>query len=149
MTDDAIWMQRALDLAREAAAHGEVPVGAVVVRDGKVLGEGRNAPIGRHDPAGHAEILALREAGAAAGNYRLTGATLYVTLEPCPMCAGAMVHARIERVVYAAADPRTGAAGSVMDLVRNPHLNHRCEVRGGVLAEPAGDLLRAFFRSRR
>ena len=142
-------MQRALELAREAAAEGEVPVGAVVVRDGQLLGAGRNAPIGRHDPAGHAEILALRAAGAAAGNYRLPGATLYVTLEPCPMCAGAMVHARIARVVYAAADPKSGAAGSVMDLVRSPHLNHRCEVAGGVMAEPAGELLRAFFRSRR
>ena len=142
-------MRRALALAGEAAGAGEVPVGAVVVRDGELLGEGRNAPIGRHDPAGHAEILALRAAGAAAGNYRLPGSTLYVTLEPCPMCAGAMVHARIARLVYAAADPKTGAAGSMMDLVRHPQLNHQCQVDGGVLAEPAGELLREFFRSRR
>jgi tRNA(adenine34) deaminase len=147
--EDERWMGRALELAREAAEAGEVPVGAVVVRGGELLGEGRNGPIGRHDPAAHAEIIALRAAGAVAGNYRLPGATLYVTLEPCPMCAGAMVHARIARVVYAAADPKSGAAGTVMDLVRDPRLNHRCEVAGGVLAEPAGDLLRGFFRSRR
>lgn len=142
-------MHRALELAREAELNGEVPVGAVLVRDGAVLGEAFNAPVTRHDPTGHAEILALRAAGQAAGNYRLPGSTLYVTLEPCPMCAGAIVHARIQRVVFAAPDPKSGAAGTVMDLLRSPELNHRCEVAGGVLAGEAGGLLREFFRSRR
>jgi tRNA(adenine34) deaminase len=147
--EDLSWMRRALDLARTAERDGEVPVGAVLVRDGAVIGEGFNAPVTRHDPSGHAEILALRAAGEAAGNYRLPGSTLYVTLEPCPMCAGAIVHARVQRVVFGAPDPKSGAAGTVMDLLRSPDLNHRCEVEGGVLAEEAGGLLRAFFRSRR
>ena len=114
-----------------------------------LLGEAGNAPIGSHDPSAHAEIRALRAAGRAAGNYRLPGSTLYVTLEPCPMCAGALVHARIGRVVYAAPDPRTGAAGSVYDLLRDPRLNHRCQVDAGLAAEDSADLLRRFFRARR
>ena len=146
---DERFMARALELARQAAARGEVPVGAVVVMDGQVIGEGANAPIAGHDPTAHAEILALRQAGAAAGNYRLPGSTVYVTLEPCAMCAGAMVHARIERLVYGAADPKSGAAGGVFDIARSPRLNHRLEVTGGVLGEACGELLRTFFRDRR
>lgn len=142
-------MYRALELAREAEAAGEVPVGAVVVRDGEIVGEGFNQPIGLHDPTAHAEIRALRAAAGALGNYRLAGCELFVTLEPCSMCAGAMVHARIARLVYAAADPRTGAAGSVLDLVRHEAFNHRMKVAGGVLAEESATLLQAFFRSRR
>lgn len=146
---DEGFMRRALILAREAAAAGEVPVGAVLVRDGLILAEGRNRPIGDHDPTGHAEIVCLRRAGRLAANYRLPGTTLYVTLEPCPMCAGAMVHARVQRLVYGAADPRTGAAGTVFELTGSARLNHRLETTGGVLAEECGELLRAFFRERR
>ena len=142
-------MARALELARAAERVGEVPVGALVVRDGVVLGEGWNRPIGQHDPTAHAEIVALRAAAAADGNYRLGGATLYVTLEPCPMCTMAMVHARIARLVYAAPDPRQGAAGSVLDLCAHPAFNHRLEVSAGVGAEASATLLRAFFRARR
>jgi tRNA(adenine34) deaminase len=146
---DARWMRRALQLAAEAGAAGEVPVGAVLVRDGRILAEGRNGPIGLNDPTAHAEIVALRQAGRALGNYRLVGTELYVTLEPCAMCAGAMVHARVGRLVYGAADPKTGAAGSVFDLTDASALNHRIDVTGGVLADECGQLLREFFRSRR
>ncbi|HSA45075.1 MAG TPA: tRNA adenosine(34) deaminase TadA [Candidatus Competibacteraceae bacterium] len=146
---DRDWMRRALALAQRAAAVGEVPVGAVVVQGGEVLGEGWNQPIGASDPTAHAEIVALRAAAARIGNYRLVDSTLYVTLEPCPMCAGAMVHARVARVVYGAADPRAGAAGTAFDLLRSPVLNHRAEVTGGILAEECGTLLREFFRIRR
>lgn len=142
-------MRRALELALRAREEGEVPVGAVVVRDGEILGEGWNRPIACHDASAHAEIQAMRAAGAAAGNYRLGGCTLYVTLEPCPMCAGAMVHARVTRLVYGAHDPKTGAAGSVFDLVRSSELNHQLDVESGVLAEDCGTLLRDFFRQRR
>ncbi len=143
-------MRHALSLARRAAQQGEVPVGALVVRDGKVIGEGWNRPIGLHDPSAHAEIQALRAAGERERNYRLPGATLYVTLEPCPMCAGAIVHARIARVVFAASDPRGGAAGSVFDLLPSDRrFNHRTEVAGGLLAAEAAGLLRDFFRRRR
>jgi tRNA(adenine34) deaminase len=142
-------MARALELAREAERAGEVPVGALIVREGVVLGEGWNRPIGQHDPTAHAEVVALRAAAAAAGNYRLGGATLYVTLEPCPMCTMAMVHARIARLVYAAPDPRQGAAGSVLDLAAHPAFNHRLEVSSGVGSEASAELLRAFFRARR
>jgi len=142
-------MRRALALARRAADAGEVPVGAVLVRGDEVIGEGWNRPIGACDPTAHAEILALRSAAIQVGNYRLVDSTLYVTLEPCPMCAGAIVHARIARVVFGAADPRTGAAGTVFDLLRSSQLNHRAEVTGGVLAEDCGALLREFFRARR
>src|SRR6056297_1383543 len=139
---DELHMRRALELAACAEAEGEVPVGAV-------LAEAWNRPIALSDPAGHAETLALRAGGRALGNYRIPGATLYVTLEPCPMCAGAMVHARVARLVYGAADPRAGAAGSVFSLLDSPALNHRVEVAPGVLAEPCGRMLREFFRARR
>jgi tRNA(adenine34) deaminase len=147
---DQAFMHQALALAERAAAAGEVPVGAVLVRDGEVIGEGWNQPIGTHDPTAHAEIVALRTAGQRLGNYRLPGSTLYVTLEPCVMCAGAIVHARVARVVYGAADPRTGAAGSVFDLLpSDERFNHRAVCEGGVLAEACGALLRDFFRWRR
>ena len=146
---DEKWMQEALLLARQAEAAGEVPVGAVLVKDGLLLGSGWNQPIGAHDPTAHAEVMALRAAAQALGNYRVTGTTLYVTLEPCAMCAGAMVHARVARLVYGAADPKTGAAGSVFDLTRTDKLNHRLEVEGGVLAEECGGLLKDFFAKRR
>ena len=147
---DLGFMREALALAERAAAEGEVPVGAVVVRDGVVIGRGWNRPIGRHDPTAHAEIEALRDAAQRAGNYRLPGATLYVTLEPCPMCAGAIVHARVARVVYGAADPRSGAAGSVFDLLpSDQRFNHRTLCDGGVLARECGDRLRNFFQVRR
>ena len=146
---DRHFMSRAIELARQAEAAGEVPVGAVIVRDGEILAEGFNRPISTHDPTAHAEMVALRAAAARIDNYRLTGTTLYVTLEPCAMCAGAMVHARVARLVYAAADPRAGAAGSVFNVVQNPALNHRLEVVSGVLAEECGSLLRDFFVARR
>jgi tRNA(adenine34) deaminase len=142
-------MGLALDLAREAGAAGEVPVGAVVVLEGEVVGRGFNQPIGRHDPTAHAEIMALRDAAIRLGNYRLPGCTLYVTLEPCAMCAGAIMHARIERVVFGARDPKTGAAGSIIDLFAEARLNHHTAVVGGVLAEECGSLLSGFFAARR
>jgi tRNA(adenine34) deaminase len=146
---DERYMARALELARQAEAAGEVPVGAVIVKDGAIVAEGSNRPIGTCDPTAHAEIVALRAAGAALATYRLTGTTLYVTLEPCAMCASAMVHARVQRLVYAATDPRAGAAGSVFNVVQNPALNHRLEVEAGVMAEECGALLRSFFVARR
>ena len=149
MNSDEQWMQQALRLANSAATKGEVPVGAVIVLDDTVLGEGYNCPIEAIDPTAHAELIALREACGAVGNYRLPGATLYVTLEPCPMCAGALVHARVERVVYGAPDPRSGAAGTVMNILASEALNHRCQVSGGVLREQCADLLTEFFKSRR
>lgn len=142
-------MREALELARLAAGAGEVPVGAVLVRGDEVIGEGWNRPIGARDPTAHAEVVALRAAAARTGNYRLVDSTLYVTLEPCPMCAGAIIHARVARVVFGATDPRTGAAGSVFNLLQSEALNHRAEVRGEVLAEECGALLRDFFRIRR
>jgi tRNA(adenine34) deaminase len=150
MTDDnEHFMRQAIELAREAEAAGEVPVGALVVLNGEIVGTGWNRPIQSHDPTAHAEIIALRAAASALGNYRMPGATLYVTLEPCPMCAGAMVHARIERLVYAAPDPLAGSAGSVMNVFATPTLNHRPVVQGGVLAEECGAMLKDFFRARR
>lgn len=146
---DADWMRRALALGEAAAAAGEVPVGALVVRDGAVLGEGFNQPIATRDPTAHAEIVALRAAGQAAGDYRLGGSTLYVTLEPCIMCAAALVHARVERVVFGAWDPKAGAAGSIVDVFRLPQLNHRVDAFGGVLAEQCAALLQGFFAARR
>ncbi len=143
-------MRHALSLAGRAAGEDEVPVGAVLVRDDGIIGEGWNRPIGLHDPSAHAEIQALRAAGERERNYRLPGTTLYVTLEPCPMCAGAIVHARIARVVFAASDPRGGAAGSVFDLLPSDvRFNHRVEATGGLLADEAGEMLREFFRDRR
>ena len=146
---DAEAMEWALAEARAAAAGGEVPVGAVVVRAGRIIASGRNAPIGTHDPTAHAEVAALRAAAAALGNYRLDDCSLFVTLEPCAMCASAMLHARLARVVYGAADPRTGAAGSVVDLFADARLNHQTTVQGGVLADDCAALLREFFRPRR
>lgn len=147
--DDSGFMGQALDLAREAGAAGEVPVGALIVLDGEVVGRGCNQPIGRHDPTAHAEVMALRDAAARLGNYRLPGATLYVTLEPCAMCAGAILQARIGHVVFGARDPKTGAAGSVIDLFAETRLNHHASVVGGVLAEECGSLLSGFFAARR
>jgi tRNA(adenine34) deaminase len=146
---DERFMRRALELAREAEVAGEVPVGALIVRDDEILAEGFNRPISTRDPTAHAEMVALRAAAARLDNYRLLGTTLYVTLEPCAMCAGAMVHARVQRLVFGAADPRAGAAGSLFDVARHPALNHRLEVVPGVLAEACGTLLRSFFVARR
>jgi tRNA(adenine34) deaminase len=147
--NDEEFMGLALDLARQAGAAGEVPVGALVVLDGEVVGRGWNQPIGRHDPTSHAEIMALRDAAQRLGNYRLPGCTLYVTLEPCAMCAGAIMHARIRRVVYGARDPKTGVAGSVIDLFAETRLNHHASLVGGVLADQCGALLSGFFAARR
>ena len=147
--DDDAWMAEALALARVARARGEVPVGALVVQDGAILGRGGNAPVAHSDPTAHAEIAALREAGRTLGNYRLPGCELFVTLEPCAMCAGAILHARIARVVYGARDPKTGACGSVVDLFAEPRLNHHATVAGGVRAEECGKLLSEFFAERR
>ena len=147
---DIHWMARALDLARHAESReGEVPVGAVIVLDGALVGEGWNRNIGASDPTAHAEIMALRDAGRRLGNYRFPGADLYVTLEPCAMCAGAIVHARIARVVFGARDPKTGAAGSVFDLLQHERHNHRVDVVEGVLGAEASELLSGFFRARR
>jgi tRNA(adenine34) deaminase len=142
-------MRRALELARQAEAAGEVPVGAVIVRGDAIVAEGWNQPIRALDPSAHAEMIALRTAGQALASYRLLDTTLYVTLEPCAMCAGAMVHARVRRLVFGAADPRAGAAGSVFNVVQHPALNHRIELTCGVLAEECGSLLRGFFLERR
>jgi len=146
---DAAMMREALTLAALAAVQGEVPVGAVVVKDGQIVGRGHNAPISSHDPTAHAEIRALRDAAKALGNYRLGECTLYATLEPCAMCAGAIMHARIARLVYGAPDPKTGACGSVVDLFAEERLNHHAEVTGGVLAAEAGKQLSDFFAARR
>ena len=149
MNRDTDWMRRALELAARAEAEGEVPVGALVVRDDEVLGEGWNQPVALRDPTAHAEILALRTAAQKIGDYRLGGATLYVTLEPCPMCAAAITHARIARLVFGAWDPRQGAAGSAFNLVASDALNHRVDAFGGVLSEECGAVLRRFFEARR
>ncbi|MES2739961.1 MAG: tRNA adenosine(34) deaminase TadA [Pseudomonadota bacterium] len=149
MPDDAAFMRLALIQAQSAWDLGEVPVGAVVVKDGVVIAAGFNQPIGRHDPTAHAEIMALRAAAAVLGNYRLPGCALYVTLEPCVMCSGAMMHARLARVVYGATDPKTGACGSVLDLFAQPRLNHHAELAGGVLGEECGAFLTRFFAERR
>lgn len=142
-------MQEALQLAAQAAAAGEVPVGAVVVKDGTVIGRGYNQPIAGADPTAHAEIMAMRDASRILGNYRLADCDLYVTLEPCVMCAGAIMHARIRQVVFGASDPKTGVCGSAIDLFAQPHLNHHATVRGGLLAEDAVLLLQDFFAKRR
>ena len=148
-SEDQAFMALALDQAQQALAAGEVPVGAVVVCGGEVVGRGFNSPISARDPAAHAEIAALREAARKLGNYLLAGCSLYVTLEPCAMCAGAIMHARIARVVYGAADPKTGACGSVLDLFAQPRLNHHATVTGGVRADEAAALIRSFFAARR
>lgn len=146
---DEEWMQYAMTLALKAQDEGEVPVGAVLVLDNRVIGEGWNRSIRHHDPTAHAEIMALRQGGCAVQNYRLIDATLYVTLEPCVMCAGAMIHSRIRRVVYGAADAKTGAAGSLLDVLRHPGMNHQIEITSGVLAQACSEQLSAFFRYRR
>jgi tRNA(adenine34) deaminase len=146
---DVKFMRRALELARHAEQAGEVPVGALVVLNDEIVGEGWNQPIVAHDPTAHAEIVALRAAAVRMNNYRLSGAILYVTLEPCAMCAGAIVQARVARVVYGATDPKAGAAGSVLNLLDNPSFNHRARVTGGVLAEDCGQRLKTFFQARR
>lgn len=148
MTDHD-FMQIALDLAQLAGAAGEVPVGAIVVKDGEIIGRGSNAPITTHDPTAHAEIRAMRDAAQHLGNYRLVGCTLYVTLEPCAMCTGAIQHARIAKLIYGASDPKTGACGSVVNLMAEPKLNHHTEISGGVLAAECGTLLSSFFSARR
>jgi tRNA(adenine34) deaminase len=143
------WMQSALDLAREAEKQGEVPVGAIVVLDDEIIGRGVNRTISDSDPTAHAEIVAMREAAGKIGNYRLSGASLYSTIEPCTMCAGAMVHARIARLYFGASEPRSGAAGSTINVLANESLNHRVDVEGGVCAEAAAELMKGFFRARR
>jgi tRNA(adenine34) deaminase len=147
--EDSAFMAMALEQARLSAEAGEVPVGAIVVRDGEVVGRGQNRNLHDSDPAAHAEIIALREAGARLGNHRLGGCSLYVTLEPCAMCAGAMVHARVARLVYGARDTKAGAAGSVMGVINHPKLNHAMEVTAGVMAEECSELLKMFFKERR
>lgn len=149
MSDDATFMQLALNQAGRAVELGEVPVGAVVIRNGVVIASGYNHPIATHDPTAHAEVMALRAAAQVLGNYRLPGCELYVTLEPCAMCAGAMMHARLARVIYGASDPKTGVCGSVLDLFSQGTLNHHTEVTGGVLAEQCSALLKSFFAARR
>ena len=146
---DSYFMQLALEQAQHAWTLGEVPVGAVVVKDGVVIATGFNQPIGRHDPTAHAEIVALRAAAEKLGNYRLPGCELYVTLEPCVMCSGAMMHARLSRVIYGALDPKTGACGSVVNLFEQEKLNHHAEIVGGVMADEAGAMLKGFFAERR
>ena len=144
-----LWMEEAIRLAIKAQAAGEVPVGAVVVRDGNILGRGWNNVIGSHDPTAHAEIMAIREAASAVGNYRLTGCVLYVTLEPCTMCAGAIIHSRIDKLVIGADDPKAGAAGSVIDIFASEAANHRVIIERGILAGRCMEMLQAFFRERR
>jgi len=146
---DFDWMQAALAEALQAAAGGEVPIGAVVVRGGEIVARGQNRMLRDLDPTAHAEIVALRAAAAAVGNYRLPGCSLYVTLEPCTMCAGAMIHARLDKLVFATADPKAGAAGSVLAVINHPQLNHKMQVEQGILAEESAELLRSFFRERR
>ena len=147
--NDLDFMQAALDEARQAGEAGEVPIGAVVVHEGAIIARGQNRVLRGLDPTAHAEIVALRAAAAAIGNYRLLGCALYATLEPCAMCAGAMIHARIDRITFAAADPKAGAAGSVLSVLNHPQLNHQVQVDQGILAEESGELLRSFFRERR
>lgn len=147
--NDLKWMQRALELAAHAETKGEVPVGAVIVRDDEVIAEGWNQPVASHDPTAHAEVMALRAAGNAEKNYRLLDTTLYVTLEPCVMCAGAIIHARVGRVVYGASDPRVGAAGSAFSLLGSDQFNHVVQVEGGIMETECGEFLRRFFKARR
>jgi tRNA(adenine34) deaminase len=146
---DRQYMQQAIEQAQLAALAGEVPVGAILVRDGQVISKAFNKPITNHDPSAHAEMLALRQAAEAEQNYRLPGTTLYVTLEPCTMCAGAMLHARVDRIVYGAPDPKTGAAGSVVDVFASKQINHQTSVNGGIMADECGQLLKTFFKERR
>ncbi len=147
--EDAVWMKLALEQARLAAAAGEVPVSALVIKDGEIIGQGHNRNLLDDDPTAHAEIVALREAAARLGNHRLVGCTMVATIEPCSMCAGALIHARIARLVYGASDPKAGAAGSTVQVINNPSLNHRMEVTAGVLAERCSEILQKFFRQKR
>jgi tRNA(adenine34) deaminase len=147
--DDKHWMQRAFELAKKAEAHDEVPVGAVIVLDDQIIGEGWNQPISSDDPTAHAEIMALRDAGKKIGNYRLANATIYVTLEPCTMCAGAIIHARLAKLVYSVDDPKTGACGSVFNLLQTEELNHKVEIEKGVMEEECRSLIRSFFKEKR
>jgi tRNA(adenine34) deaminase len=148
-TSDELWMEEALRSAQRALEAGEVPVGAVVICEGRIVGRGGNRNIASSDPTAHAEILALREAGAAVGNHRLGDCDLFVTIEPCAMCAGALVHARVRRLIYGADDPKAGAVHSVMQVVNHPQLNHQMEIRGGVLAGRCAEMVQTFFRNRR
>jgi len=147
--DDAAWMELALEQSQLAAAAGEVPVGALVIKDGEMVGRGHNRNLLDDDPTAHAEIVALRQAGARLGNHRLTGCVMVATIEPCSMCAGALIHARIARLVYGASDPKAGAAGSVLQVINHPGLNHRMEVTAGVLAGKCSEVLQDFFRQKR
>jgi tRNA(adenine34) deaminase len=147
--EGAAWMERALEQAELAAAAGEVPVGALVIKDGKIIGQGHNRNLLDNDPTAHAEIVALRQAAARLGNHRLTGCTMVATIEPCSMCAGALIHARIARLIYGADDPKAGAAGSTVQVINNPSLNHRMEVTSGVLAGKCSEILQKFFRQKR
>ena len=147
--DDAGWMQLALEQASQAAQAGEVPVGALVIKDGQIVGRGHNRNLLDNDPSAHAEIIALREAGARLKNHRLTGCQIFVTIEPCPMCAGALVHARVSRLVYGASDPKAGAVTSVLQVLTHPGLNHKMEVKSGVLERECSDILQKFFREKR
>ena len=149
MTDDAKWMQRAFELAQKAKEQDEVPVGAVIVYENKIIGEGYNQPISSNDPTAHAEIVALRQAGQTLNNYRLPDATMYVTLEPCAMCAGAIVHARLAKLIYAADDPKTGACGSVFNLLQTNELNHKVEIEKGLMEEESRTMLQDFFKAKR
>jgi tRNA(adenine34) deaminase len=147
--DDASWMEQALEQARLAAAAGEVPVGALVIKDGEIVGRGHNRNLLDNDPTAHAEIVALRQAAARLGNHRLPGCVMFATIEPCSMCAGALVHARIARLVYGASDPKAGAAGSVLQVLNHPRLNHRMEITAGVLVDKCSEILQDFFRRKR
>lgn len=149
MNSDTQWMQEALAEAESAADAGEVPVGAIVLFNGEIIGRGQNRVLRDLDPTSHAEIVAMRAAARHLSNYRLTGCEIYVTLEPCAMCAGAMIHGRIQRLIYATDDPKAGAAGSVLEVLNHPRLNHRTQVTNGILAEPSSELLRQFFRQKR
>jgi tRNA(adenine34) deaminase len=149
MTQDAKWMQRAFELAEKAKSRDEVPVGAVIVFENQIIGEGWNQPISSSDPTAHAEIMALRDAGNNIGNYRLPNTTMYVTLEPCVMCAGAIVHARLEKLVYAAGDPKTGACGSVFNLLQSEELNHKVDIEQGIMENESRSLIQTFFKEKR
>lgn len=149
MNNDVEWMQRAFELAKKAKEHDEVPVGAVIVYEGRIIGEGWNQPISSRDPTAHAEIIALRDAGNNVGNYRLPDATMYVTLEPCAMCAGAIVHARLAKLVFAAADPKTGACGSIFNLLQTEELNHKVDIDKGIMEDECRALIQAFFKEKR